>query len=180
MGVNGTAWRSAKASLRAHARSPSKACRNRSLPSADNGGAATPDGGQTKTGRFGRFEIPCDEPEGIGGTDTAPPPLAYFAASLAFWLLIQLARSSDARRDELTAVSMRITPQFAQSGSIKAGTVRSRLLDVETELDITSSAPDDDVRELVRVTEHTCFMMDAICEPHAVEASILDGESIGG
>ncbi len=45
---------------------------------------ATPDGGQTKTGRFGRFEIPCDEPEGIGGTDTAPPPLAYFAASVAF------------------------------------------------------------------------------------------------
>ncbi|MEM9465617.1 MAG: hypothetical protein AAGA90_09595 [Actinomycetota bacterium] len=45
---------------------------------------AHPTDGQRKRGTFGRFEIACDEPEAIGGTDTAPPPLAYFAASVAF------------------------------------------------------------------------------------------------
>ena len=39
---------------------------------------------QTKRARFGSFEILCDESAMIGGDDSAPPPLAYFASSLAF------------------------------------------------------------------------------------------------
>ena len=40
--------------------------------------------GQTKKAHFDRFEIVCDESAMIGGADSAPPPLAYFAASIAF------------------------------------------------------------------------------------------------
>lgn len=39
---------------------------------------------QLKRADFGRFEILCDESAAIGGDDTAPPPLAYFGAALAF------------------------------------------------------------------------------------------------
>jgi hypothetical protein len=39
---------------------------------------------QQKKAMFASFEIPCDEGENIGGDHTAPPPLAYFAASIAF------------------------------------------------------------------------------------------------
>ena len=39
---------------------------------------------QRKTAQFDRFEIVCDESSLIGGADSAPPPLAYFAASVAF------------------------------------------------------------------------------------------------
>ncbi len=39
---------------------------------------------QTKKAHFDRFEIICDESAAIGGDDSAPPPLAYFAASIAF------------------------------------------------------------------------------------------------
>ena len=39
---------------------------------------------QTKKAHFDHFEIVCDESAMIGGDDTAPPPLAYFAASVAF------------------------------------------------------------------------------------------------
>ena len=39
---------------------------------------------QTKKAHFDKFEIICDESALIGGDDTAPPPLAYFAASIAF------------------------------------------------------------------------------------------------
>jgi hypothetical protein len=45
---------------------------------------AVKDVGQTKKAHFDRFEIVCDESALIGGADTAPPPLAYFAASVAF------------------------------------------------------------------------------------------------
>lgn len=40
--------------------------------------------GQQKRARFGPFDILCDESALIGGDDSAPPPLAYFAASIAF------------------------------------------------------------------------------------------------
>jgi hypothetical protein len=30
------------------------------------------------------FTIHCDEGEAVGGDNTAPPPLAYFCASIAF------------------------------------------------------------------------------------------------
>jgi len=39
---------------------------------------------QQKQAMFAGFEIRCDEGERIGGDNTAPPPLAYFAASVAF------------------------------------------------------------------------------------------------
>lgn len=39
---------------------------------------------QTKIASFDKFEIVCDEGKNLGGDDTAPPPLAYFAASIAF------------------------------------------------------------------------------------------------
>lgn len=39
---------------------------------------------QLKRASFAQFEILCDEGAAIGGDDTAPPPLAYFASALAF------------------------------------------------------------------------------------------------
>ena len=39
---------------------------------------------QRKRATFGSFEIFCDESELIGGDDSAPPPLAFFASSIAF------------------------------------------------------------------------------------------------
>jgi hypothetical protein len=39
---------------------------------------------QQKKALFASLENPCDEGEQIGGDNTAPPPLAYFAASVAF------------------------------------------------------------------------------------------------
>jgi len=41
-------------------------------------------GRQLKMATFDKFEIACDESAAIGGDDTAPPPLAYFGAALAF------------------------------------------------------------------------------------------------
>ncbi|MFK7896688.1 MAG: hypothetical protein AB8G23_12680 [Myxococcota bacterium] len=39
---------------------------------------------QRKLARFGDFEMVCDESAMIGGDDSAPPPLAFFASSIAF------------------------------------------------------------------------------------------------
>jgi len=39
---------------------------------------------QLKRGQAGKFEVFCDEPARIGGTDTYPSPMAYLAMSIGF------------------------------------------------------------------------------------------------
>ena len=39
---------------------------------------------QLKLGRSGKFEVYCDEPARIGGTDRYPSPMAYLAMSIGF------------------------------------------------------------------------------------------------
>ena len=39
---------------------------------------------QLKRSRSGKFEVWCDEPARIGGTDTYPSPMTYLAMSIGF------------------------------------------------------------------------------------------------
>lgn len=87
-------------------------------------------------------------------------------------MLTQLARVSEARHIELDEIAMTVSPQFAQAGSILADTVESRLLGIDTELEITTSAPRDVVSKLVATAERMCFMMDAVREPHEVHTRV--------
>lgn len=94
-------------------------------------------------------------------------------------MLTQLSRSSEARKIELKDVSMIVKPRFEQTGSIRADTVGSRLIDVETSLNIDSSAPRETIAKLVATAERMCFLMDTIREPHEVRNSVsLNGEPL--
>jgi len=39
---------------------------------------------QLKRGVAGKFEVLCDEPTRIGGTDTHPSPMSYLAMAIGF------------------------------------------------------------------------------------------------
>ena len=94
-------------------------------------------------------------------------------------MLTQLSRSSEARKIELDDVSMIVKPRFEQTGSIRADTIGSRLLDVETNLHIESNAPKEDIASLVATAERMCFLMDTIREPHEVRNAVsLNGERL--
>lgn len=94
-------------------------------------------------------------------------------------MLTQLARVSEARHIELDQVAMTVSPHFAQEGSILADTVQSRLLDVDTSLEITSPASRDEVAKLIATAERMCFMMNAVREPHEVRTRVtVNGEAL--
>lgn len=96
-------------------------------------------------------------------------------------MLTQLARSSEQRKIELDDVRMTVTPRFEQTGSVGADTIASRLVDVETSLDISSPAPKEDIERLVATAERMCFLMDVIRNPHPVHASVrLNGQTLDG
>lgn len=92
-------------------------------------------------------------------------------------MLTQLARVSEARHIELDEIAMTVSPQFSQEGSILADTVQSRLLSIDTALEISTSASRDVVSELVATAERMCFMMDAVREPHEIRTRVtVNGE----
>tara|TARA_R110002073_G_scaffold3345_15_gene22584 strand:+ start:3903 stop:4187 length:285 start_codon:yes stop_codon:yes gene_type:complete len=86
-------------------------------------------------------------------------------------MLTQLARSSEARKIELTDVSMTVIPRFEQTGSIGADTIQSRLIDIETALHIESPASPEAITKLVATAERMCFLMNTIREPHEMRNS---------
>lgn len=86
-------------------------------------------------------------------------------------MLTQLARSSEARKIELRDVSMTVKPVFEQTGSIAADTAQSRLVDVETSLQINSPASPGEIAKLVATAERMCFLMDTIRNSHEVRNS---------
>ena len=93
--------------------------------------------------------------------------------------MTQLARVSEARRITLDRVDMVVTPSFDQVGSIRGGDVQSRLLDVQTHLELECSADAQQVSELVATAERMCFLLDAIRNPHSVTASVtLNGDAL--
>ena len=94
-------------------------------------------------------------------------------------MLTQLARVSEARHIELEQVAMTVSPRFTQEGSILADTVRSELIDIDTALEITTSAPREAVAKLIATAERMCFMMDVVRKPREVRTRVtVNGEVI--
>lgn len=86
---------------------------------------------------------------------------------------------SEAKKVELDRVEMVVTPRFEQTGSIVRGDAASRLIDVETKLELESSAEAAVVADLVATAERMCFLMDAIRNPHPVQARVaLNGADL--
>ena len=79
---------------------------------------------------------------------------------------------SEARKIALDRVEMTVTPRFEQTGSIGADDATSRLVDVETRLELDSTAPAEQVTKLVATAERMCFLMDAIRQPHSVTSRV--------
>ena len=86
---------------------------------------------------------------------------------------------SEAKKVEFDHLSLVVTPRFEQTGSIGAGNATSRLVDVETKLELESSADEAVVAAVVAQAEKMCFLMDAIRNPRTVTATAtLNGAAL--
>ena len=86
---------------------------------------------------------------------------------------------SEARHIELDHVVVTVSPWFTQQGSIIADTATSRLLDMETAVEITTAAPREDVAKLLETAERMCFLINAVREAHTVRRhATVNGEPL--
>ena len=77
---------------------------------------------QLKRGTFRHFEVLCDEPPRIGGTDKYPSPMSYMAMALGFWLLTQVARYAHMMKMTVTKASCKVRFRKFLGGSVLKGT----------------------------------------------------------
>ena len=108
------------------------------------------------------WSIASDEGAYLGGADSAPAPLVYFAAGLACCLLTQLTRYHRAKHLDVRGMSIEQVFTFTRTGSVLAGTFLAGAHSVHTVLSIDSSEPPDRLAELARMGERMCFAAQAI------------------
>ncbi len=111
------------------------------------------------------FELNCDEGGALGGTDTAPPPLGYLSAGIAFCLLTHL--SAFVRSKGLSIDKLRIEQKTKFSTTLVTdaeaeGDFRGRCEGVETHLIVDGQHDADEVRQLADESERACMAMHAI------------------
>ena len=118
------------------------------------------------------FEIICDEGPYLGGDDSAPPPLAYYSASLAFCLLTQLSRYASIKKLEISKMRLSQETRFAMEGSVAKGSLSGRGVEVVTQLDIESEESSEAIQRMIEVGEQSCFVHQSVIQtvPTRIEA----------
>ncbi|MDJ0950870.1 MAG: OsmC family protein [Alphaproteobacteria bacterium] len=114
---------------------------------------------------WGAFVLNCDEGTALGGTDTAPPPLGYLSAGIAFCLLTHLTSFVRARNMNVDRIAVEQRVNFSTTlvtDAERTGDLKGRCDGVETHVVVEGSEPEENVRELVRVSENACMAMQSI------------------
>lgn len=134
---------------------------------------------------FGAFELHCDEGTSIGGTDTAPAPLSYLAAGIAFCFLTHL--KGYAEIEKLKVSSIRIEQKMKFQSRIPGMTttkgashhMEGLSKGVETFVHIESDETPAAIALMVEVAEKACMAAQTVV--NAVPTStivISNGQTI--
>ena len=132
---------------------------------------------------FGVFELYCDEGAAIGGSDTAPAPLSYLAAGVAFCLLTHLKGYADAQNLAISSIKVeqkmkfqsRIPGMTADMGGQMEGLSKG----VETYVLIETDEPADVIARMVAVAEKACMAAQTVVNAVPASTVILrNGERI--
>ncbi len=108
------------------------------------------------------FEIHCDEGTAIGGEDSAPPPLSYLSAGVAFCLLTHLQHFSRAENLQVQRIRREQRMRFATLLGSDAPDTAGRCDGVETHVRVHGSEEETTIRSLVDRSWRACMAMQAI------------------
>ena len=114
---------------------------------------------------WGAFELTCDEGSGLGGNDTAPPPLGYLSAGIAFCLLTHLTSFVRAKKMNVDRIRIEQRVNFSTTlvtDAERMGDLKGSCDGVETHVIVEGSEPEEKIKELVRVSENACMAMQSI------------------
>lgn len=130
---------------------------------------------------WGAFEIRCDEGQSIGGTDSAPAPLAYLSAGVAFCMLTHLKFYVETHALDIRSMRIEQRVRFTTNERTRrpSDPPSSGCLGIEMHLVIDSDAAGDAVRELATTAKALCMAHQALLAPTpSVFGVRLNGETL--
>ena len=131
---------------------------------------------------WGVFELQCDEGGALGGTDTAPPPLGYLSAGIAFCLLTHLSAFIRSKGLNISNLKIEQRTKFATTLVTDAeaeGDFRGECEGVETHIIVEGDHTADEIRQLAQESENACMAMQAIMNATPTNTSLyLNGSAI--
>jgi uncharacterized OsmC-like protein len=104
------------------------------------------------------FRFRCDESAGLGGKESAPPPLAYLVAGVGFCYLTQLGRYAHIVKQDLPSYRIVQDNAFSLEGSAGEGSPATRAEAFDTHVFIEAGISEEQARALVAMGERTCFL----------------------
>lgn len=130
---------------------------------------------------WGAFEIRCDEGPSIGGTDSAPAPLAYLSAGVAFCMLTHLQYYIETHQIDVRHYRVEQRTRFSTNERTRrsADSPQAGCLGIEMQLVIESDAPQSVIRELANTAKALCMAHQALLSPTpSVFGVRLNGASV--
>jgi uncharacterized OsmC-like protein len=116
------------------------------------------------------FEFRSDEPASHGGGGRAPPAMTYVAAGLGFCFMTQIGRYADITDKALDDYRIVQDTHFS-FGTRERGDEPGEAAPVETHVFLDTDEDDDAAREILSMSEQTCFL-------HALCAADLDPPTV--
>jgi len=116
---------------------------------------------------FSPVKLYCDEQTPVGD-DTAPPPLAFFSAGIAFCLMTHLTDIFTARKIQVDAMRVEQRIKFMTTlGTMRAlgYTTEGQCEKVETHVIIDSPEPEEKIQALLAEAEGSCMAHHALRNP---------------
>lgn len=88
-------------------------------------------------------------------------------------MLTQLSRSGTVLKLRLDSVRMRVTTRFHIEGSIMKGTLGSRPLEFDAQVELDSPESPEALARLVRIAEQSCYVVQSLLRPVQVNRSVV-------
>ena len=116
---------------------------------------------------WGAFEIRCDEGPSIGGTDSAPAPLAYLAAGVAFCMLTHLKYYVAVHKLDIQTLRIEQRLRFATNERTRrpSDPPECACLGIDMQLIVDSDASESAIRDLSQTAKALCMGHKALLEP---------------
>ena len=112
-----------------------------------------------------QFTFRVDEPESLGGTDTAPNPVEYVLAALGTCQEIVYATYARILDIPLEGVAVRVTGDLDPRSFFGVAEVPAGFRSVQFAVQITSAAPPERVAQLIDAVNRHCPVLDILQRP---------------
>lgn len=136
-------------------------------------------GDQLQEARVRDYTLVCDEPSSLGGSDKGPNPLEFFASAVGFCENVTFARLAALRGLEFDSLETSVRGHWDRRGQGEWEGIGPAFKDFVVETRVSSSAPTDEIRQLVRMTHMRCPMHASILKiGPVVDRLFLNGTEI--